>query len=362
MFEANAPPGAAGVLQGLAVWGGVECTVNRVGDCYFTQLDRSGHEHREDDLARCAAMGLQAMRYPVLWERAMRHCNDAAHWQWTDRRLHELRRLGVGVIAGLLHHGSGPEGTSLKDPDMATKFARYAAIVAQRYPWIDSYTPVNEPLTTARFSGLYGLWYPHGRDPRTFKDVLLNQCRAIVLGMREIRRINPVARLVQTDDLGQTYSTPAMAYQAQFNNTLRWLAWDLLFGCVDRTHPLWDWLLKACDASVHELMWFADNPCPPDLIGVNHYITSDRFFGREVGALPCALSWGQRRSGLCRHRSRTLPVAVGPRPSCAAAGGVGTLRHTPGHHRGSHGRHARRPVALVSRRLEGLCGREKPRC
>ena len=33
-------------------------------------------------------------------------------------------------------------------------------------PHITNYTPVNEPLTTARFSGLYGAWYPHSPGPR----------------------------------------------------------------------------------------------------------------------------------------------------------------------------------------------------
>ena len=32
--------------------------------------------------------------------------------------------------------------------------------VAERYPWLDAYTPINEPLTTARFCGLYGLLVP----------------------------------------------------------------------------------------------------------------------------------------------------------------------------------------------------------
>ena len=82
------------------------------------------------------------------------------------------------------------------------------AAVARRYPWVEDYTPVNEPLTTARFSGLYGHWYPHGRDDRTFARALLNQCRAVVLAMRAIRAVNPAARLVQTEDLGRTYSTP----------------------------------------------------------------------------------------------------------------------------------------------------------
>ena len=45
--------------------------------------------------------------------------------------------------------------------------------VAERYPWVEHYTPVNEPLTTARFSGLYGHWYPHARDDGAFLRALL---------------------------------------------------------------------------------------------------------------------------------------------------------------------------------------------
>ena len=43
-----------------------------------------------------------------------------------------------------------------------------AARVAARYPWVLDWTPVNEPVTTARFSGLYGHWYPHLCDFGTF--------------------------------------------------------------------------------------------------------------------------------------------------------------------------------------------------
>jgi dTDP-4-dehydrorhamnose reductase len=104
--------------------------------------------------------------------------------------------------------------------------------VAARYPWLEYYTPVNEPCTTARFAGLYGVWYPHGRDDRTFIQALLIQCRATVLSMRAIRAVNPNARLVQTDDLGKTYSTPELAKVAEFYNERRWLAWDLLCGMI----------------------------------------------------------------------------------------------------------------------------------
>lgn len=53
----------------LEMWGGVECTVNRVGNRYFNQLERTGHARRIRDLDRFAALGIRAGRYPVLWER-----------------------------------------------------------------------------------------------------------------------------------------------------------------------------------------------------------------------------------------------------------------------------------------------------
>ena len=41
--------------------------------------------------------------------------------------------------------------------------------------------------------------------------MLLNQLKGIVLSMQEIRKINPNAKLVQTEDLAKTHSTPLLA-------------------------------------------------------------------------------------------------------------------------------------------------------
>jgi len=269
----------------LALWGGLECTVNRVRDDYFCQMERNGHAVRDDDLERFAALGIRAIRYPVLWERTAPGRIEEADWSWPDARLPALRALGIEPIVGLVHHGSGPRHTSLVDPEFAPKLAAFAGAVAQRYPWVEYYTPVNEPLTTARFSGLYGVWYPHGRDEATFVRALLNQCRATVLAMRAIRAVNPHAKLVQTDDLGKSYGTPEVADVVEFYNERRWLAWDLLCGKVDENHALWEYLLgTGHDAA--ELLWFRDNPCPPDIIGVNYYITSERWLDHRTERYP----------------------------------------------------------------------------
>ena len=268
----------------LELWGGVECTVNRVRDEYFNQLERNGHAERMCDLARFASLGIRVIRYPVLWERVAPDGIEHADWSWTER-LAELQKLGVEPIAGLCHHGSGPRHTSLVSDCFAEGLAAYAGALARQCPWIRYYTPVNEPLTTARFSALYGVWYPHARDDRTFVQAVINQCRATVLSMRAIRQVNPDALLVQTDDLGKTYSTPELDDVAEFYNERRWLAWDFLCGKVDQQHPLWHYLTTTGIGEA-ELLWFRDNPCPPDIIGVNYYVTSERWLDHRPERYP----------------------------------------------------------------------------
>ncbi|WP_437731616.1 family 1 glycosylhydrolase [Sorangium sp. So ce1335] len=281
-----------GGAPALEIWGGVECTVNRVGDAYHDQLERSGHAHRLDDLDRFAELGIRALRYPVLWERTAP--DGRARFAWADARLGRLRELGVRPIVGLVHHGSGPPRTSLLDPGFVEGLARFARAVAERYPWVEDYTPVNEPLTTARFSGLYGHWYPHGRDGRAFLRALLTQCRAIAAAMRAVREVNPRARLVQTEDLGKTFSTPLLAYQAEHENHRRWLSLDLLMGRVDRDHPFYPQLLE-WGASPGELEALVASPCPPDIVGINHYITSERFIDERLERYPSWFHGGNDR-------------------------------------------------------------------
>jgi dTDP-4-dehydrorhamnose reductase len=278
----------------LELWGGIECTVNRVGEQYFDQLERNGHAKRLDDLDRIAALGIRTLRYPILWERIAPNGLEQADWTWADERLNRLRELGIRPIVGLVHHGSGPRSTSLIDPAFPEKLAAFAQAVSDRYPWISHYTPVNEPLTTARFSGLYGHWYPHGRDDFTFLRTLFTQCRGIVCAMQSIRHVNSTAQLVQTEDLGKTFSTPLLSYQAEFENHRRWLSFDLLCGQVDAAHPLWNYLRQAGIVQA-ELEWFLEHSSPPNLIGINHYLTSIRFLDERLERYPETTHGGNGR-------------------------------------------------------------------
>jgi dTDP-4-dehydrorhamnose reductase len=267
------------------LWGGIECTVNRVGDRYFDQVVRTGHDRRITDLDLIAGLGIKALRYPVLWERVVPIDPSSPDWTWSDERLGRLRELGLRPIVGLSHHGSGPRWTGLLDPVFPEHLARFARAVAERYPWVDAYTPVNEPLTTSRFAALYGHWHPHARNERLMVRALVHQCRAVQLTMREIRQVNPRALLIQTEDLGKTWSTPALRFQADFENERRWLSLDLLCGKVDRRHPLWShlWWLGLTH---NDLDPFLDEPCPPNIIGGNYYVTGERFLDHRLQRYP----------------------------------------------------------------------------
>jgi dTDP-4-dehydrorhamnose reductase len=268
----------------LELWGGHEPTVSRVRDKYSDQSILAGHHRREDDLERFAALGIKALRYPVLWETLWSADGESPHWGRCDARLQTMRALKLRPIIGLLHHGSGPRHTSLADDAFAYGLAQHAAATARRYSWVEDWIPVNEPLTTARFSAQYGLWYPHARDEREFWRALINQIDGVRLSMRAIRSVNSSARLIQTEDLGRTYATTTLADQAEFDNTRRWMTWDLLCGCVDADHPFWP---RLCGFGFGDrLREILDDPCPPDVLGLNHYVTSDRFLDHRVERYP----------------------------------------------------------------------------
>lgn len=297
-------------MEPLQLWGGIECTVVRVGDEYRNQVVETGHDARLDDLDAIARLGIKAIRYPIVWETVAPDRLDRLDFAWHDERLARLRDLGVTVIAGLVHHGSGPRYTSLTDPEFPKLLGDYAARVAERYPWIEWWTPVNEPLTTARFSCLYGHWYPHERSFPAMARAVVNQCLGTVHAMAEIRRFNPDAKLLQTEDLGKTFATKKLAYQARHENERRWLSLDLLAGRV-RPGDKWHDILQRCGVAEAALATFLDGRTAPDLIGINHYLTSERYLDERLELYPGVAPGGNGRHRYLDLEAIRMPHLVG---------------------------------------------------
>ncbi len=276
----------------VEIWGGMECTINRVHEEYFDQYAWSGHRTRlSEDVASIASLGIKTLRTALHWE----YFEATQDWTFFDQTMEELKRKDIVPVVGLLHHGSGPRQTDLLDSDFPGKLAAYALQVAERYPSVVQYTPVNEPNTTSRFACLYGHWYPHHRSMESYIRALVNQIKATVLSMQAIRTVQPLAELVYTEDGGGIFSTPAMEAFRIAREHRRWLGTDLLCGLVTAGHPLFPLLLKS-GFSADEILWFSENTCPPGVIGLNYYLTSDRFLDDRVELYPASFHGGDSGS------------------------------------------------------------------
>ncbi|WP_183097149.1 glycoside hydrolase [Mesorhizobium sp. YM1C-6-2] len=280
-------------INRLEIWGGLECSRVRIGDDIRDQIVDTGHRNRPQDLQLIASLGIKTLRYPVLWE-TVSSAPGGQDFSWHDYQLGRLRAAGISPIVGLVHHGSGPGHCDILDPAFPASLARHARDVALRYPWLERFTPINEPMTTARLCGLYGHWYPHGRDEATCFRIVVSECRAISACMKELRRVSPTAKLIQTEDIGRVFATESLQYQADYENERRWLALDLLAGRVSNGHPFHRRLL---DHGVDEghLEELADHPCIPDIIGIDHYLTSDRFLDERIERHPGDVPGGNGR-------------------------------------------------------------------
>jgi dTDP-4-dehydrorhamnose reductase len=267
----------------MEIWGGVECTVARVRNKVHDQLTLNGHENRLSDLELFKDLGIKTIRYPMLWEKYEK--NPQAFLLLHKKRLNKLKELDISPIAGLVHHGSGPFYTDLSQPNFPELLANYAGIIAENFPSINFYNPVNEPLTTARFSGLYGIWYPHQRSDNVFARIFVNEMKGIVLSMKKIRTINPNAKLIPTEDLCKVHSSPALQSQADYENTRRWLTYDFLTGKFNPRHSFWNYFLQS-GIPEDELHFFSKNICTPFICGYNYYVTSERYLDEHKYRYP----------------------------------------------------------------------------
>ena len=70
----------------------------------------------------------------------------------------ELLRRDITPIADLCHFGVPDWLGNFQNPDFPALFADYARAFAERYRWVQLYTPVNEMFICATFSASYGWW------------------------------------------------------------------------------------------------------------------------------------------------------------------------------------------------------------
>ncbi|MFY9780935.1 MAG: family 1 glycosylhydrolase [Candidatus Baltobacteraceae bacterium] len=303
--------GVRAAVVPFEIWASPEPTVARIdASTYRDQLAETGHEAREGDIARLASLGVAATRYPVLWEKTAPLDPARPALEWARRRLEALRAAGVEPVVTLLHHGSGPPATSLVDPDFPEKLAAYAGAVAAAFPWVRRWTPINEPLTTARFSTLYGHWYPNlVDDDAAFGQAIVNEALGMLLAMEAIRAHAPAAEFVITEDLQSfTAADPRTEAFVAHKRERMYLSVELAMGRVVPGHALYGYLVDTCRVSAERLARVAAHASAPDVVGWNYYPNSER-----------VLSVDAEGRTLNRARVEVAPGTLSPRPLLRAA-------------------------------------------
>lgn len=225
------------------------------------------------DLDAVHDLGATALRYGVNWP-LVHTAPGAFDWKDLDERLgHAAGELGLTVIADLVHYGTPTwlDG-SFADPDYPEAIAEFATAFTARYRGlVDHLTPLNEPVTTASFCGLRGVWPPALTGWTGWTTVALGIVEGVRRTIAAARSANPDVVIVHVEASAiYTPSTPDLEDHAHLLRAVAALPTELLLGVVTSSHPMHGWLLEqGADARI--LAGFLTDPPIIDLLGVNYY-------------------------------------------------------------------------------------------
>jgi beta-glucosidase len=279
-----------------------------------------GGRHRMDEMAKCRhyelwrtdfalvrEMGISFLRYGPPLHRTW--LGDGRHdWAFADETFAEIKRLDLVPIVDLCHFGVPDWVGNFQNPDFPKLFARYARAFAERFPWVQLYTPVNEMFVCATFSGLYGWWNEQGTTDRTFVTALKHIVKANVMAMHAILDARPDALFIQSESSEYFHAdSPAAIRPAEIRNAHRFLSLDLNYGRRVESET-YEYLL-ANGMTAEEYHFFLQNRLKHHCImGNDYYVTN------EHRVAPDGRSWAAGEvfgyDGITRqyHERYQLPV------------------------------------------------------
>jgi beta-glucosidase len=249
---------------------------SRAGERPIDEYDLTDHyDQVETDLALARGVGAEMVRWGVPWYRVA-PTPDSWDWSWVDRALDAFRAEGLRPIVDLLHYGTPLWlDDQFANPDYPERMAEFACRFAERYGDVATdYTPVNEPMIHALFSGEYAYWPPYREGPTGLVSIATSLARGFVLTQRGIADILGERATFVHVDAGMRYAGDVDAPEhRQTVARLReqtFLVEDLVTGSVGPDHPLLPQLVRG-GVTDDQLAWFRDNAVRPDVMGVNYY-------------------------------------------------------------------------------------------
>ncbi|MEL7977463.1 family 1 glycosylhydrolase [Isoptericola sp. F-RaC21] len=247
----------------------------RPGERAIDEYELTDHYGRfHEDLGLAVDAGATFLRWGVPWYRVAPAPGEW-DWSWVDRVVDRFGELGLRPVIDLLHYGTPLwlEG-QFAHPDYPKVVAEYAVAFAERYgDRVTDYTPVNEPMIHALFSGAYGYWPPYLTGDRGLTTMVGALAEGFVRTQQGIAEtLGPRATFLHVDASMRYAGDVTGEHRAQVERLRHQahLVEDLVTGRVDDAHPLVG-LLRAGGFDDATLSWFAEQAVRPDVMGMNYY-------------------------------------------------------------------------------------------
>lgn len=264
------PTGAPGQFMFAT---GIECSNPTIhhGALRRDLLAECGHYDRwREDLALVHDLGLKVLRYGLPYHRI--HLGPGRFdWSFADLAMAEIQRLGIVPILDLLHFGVPDWLGNFQNPELPLHFRDYAAAVADRYPWVRYYTPVNEIYITARSSAKDGIWNEQLQSDRGFVTALKHCVAASILATQAIAARRPDVVIVQSESAEYVHEARVVKSDSvRLTNKQRFISLDLLYAHA----PDAEIMLYLLDNGLtrEEYAWFmAGEPPGYQIMGNDYY-------------------------------------------------------------------------------------------
>jgi len=274
---------------------GIECSYPTIGNGKIRRdlLEECGHYARwEEDLRLVHELGLKVLRYGLPYYKVHKGPGEY-DWEFADKVMNEINRLGITPILDLMHFGVPDWLGNYQNPELPIHFADYCGAVAERYPWVRYYTPINEIYVTAKLSAKDGIWNEQLKSDEAFVTAMKHLVAASIMGTQQIARHRPDCVIVQSESAEFTHELRAEhTHEVQLSNKLRFLSLDLLYA----HHPDGDVCayLRKNGLSQKEYDWFmAGEPPGYQIMGNDYYGTNERMIlpGGEVRISSEVMGW-----------------------------------------------------------------------
>lgn len=273
---------------------GIENSIPTIngGTIRMDEFEKCGHyKYWKKDFQLVGEMGISYLRYgPPLYRCFLG--KEKYDWSFADETFNELCRLDIVPIADLCHFGVPDWIGNFQNPEFPALFASYARAFAERYPWVQLYTPVNEMFICAVFSAFYGWWNEQCSTDTAFVTALKHIVKANVMAMQAILEVRPDALFIQSESSEYFHAeNPKAIGTAELMNERRFLSLDLNYGRrVDSV--MYEYLMDH-GMTREEYHFFMNNNLKHHCImGNDYYITNEHRVSEEGVIRACGEIFG----------------------------------------------------------------------